>query len=162
MMTKGKTEYSHHPQDTKSRRMQLFWKIIMVLVLVIFFQNHAAAGEKLKAGVWKGTFLTHDKRLYKVKYIVSYGDDAKKAPLKIKMINLDLEPASEFTYKLKDIEIKKKKIQFKIPKEFETKECTLEKVKNSYSGTCSSTASDAEEVSEITMEPPKDDPPKAE
>ena len=162
MVTKNKTEYSHHLQDTKAGGMQLCWKIVIIFILILFFQDDVAAIDKLKTGVWKGTFLTHDNRLYKVKYIVSYGDEAKKAPLKIKMINLDLEPTSEFTFKLKDIEIKKKKIQFKIPKEFETKECTLEKVKSSYSGTCRSTAGDAEEVSEITMEPPVEEPLKAE
>ena len=142
--------------------MQLFWKIFIVFVLALFFLDDAAAGDKLKAGVWKGTFLTYDNRLDKVKYIVSYGDEAKKTPVKIKMINLDLEPTSEFTYKLKDINIKNKKIKFKIPKEFETKECILEKVKSSYSGTCSSTAGDAEEVSEITMVPPVEKPLEAE
>ena len=162
MITKSKTEYSHHLRETKAGGLHLFWKIFIVFLLAFFIQDDASGGDKLKAGVWKGTFLTHDSRLYKMKYIVSYGDETQKAPVKIKMINLDLEPASEFTYKLKDIEIKNKKIQFKITKEFETKECILEKVKGSYSGTCSSTAGDAEEVSEITMVPPKEEPPEDE
>jgi hypothetical protein len=160
MMIESEPEFSHQIQNTKNRGMHLFWKISIVFILALFFQNETAAQEKLRAGTWKGTFLTHDERLYKIKYIVSYDD---KASVKIKMINLDLEPESEFTYELSDIKIKNKQLQFKIPKEYETKECTLEKENGSYSGTCISTASTTEETSEITMVPPPvEQAPKAE
>lgn len=162
MMTESEPEYSHQIQETKDRGMHLFWKIFLVLILALFFQNEIAAKEKLRTGAWKGTFITYDGRLYKIKYIVSYGDETKKAPLKIEMINLDLEPASEFTDKLSDIKISDKQLQFKILKEYETKKCTLDKENGSYSGTCWSTAGPTEETSKITMVPPAEEPTETE
>lgn len=71
------------------------------------------------------------------------------------MINLDLEPVSEFTYQLTDIKIENKQLRFNIPKEFETKICTLKKKDSTYSGTCLSNAGNTEETGEITMMLPK-------
>lgn len=135
--------------------IHLFWIISILFMFIIFFQNKLAAEEtfRIKAGMWKGTFLTHDGTRYKLKYIVSYGKASKKGPVKIKMINTDLEPVSEFTYKLTDIQISNKQLRFKIPQEFETKDCVLDWNDDAYSGTCTSTAGKPEETSEITMVP---------
>lgn len=128
--------------------------MFVVFISALCFQNKAAAEEKLKAGTWKGTYLTRDGSRYKIKYIVSYGDD-KKSSIKIKMINRDLEPESEFTWELSDIVINKNMLRFKIPKKFETKECILQKTENGgYEGQCRSIAGSNKEVSEITMVPP--------
>ena len=158
MMTESQPGYSHQIQETKDRGKHLFWKISMFLILALFFQNGIAAEEKLRTGTWKGTFMTYDGMLYKIKYIVSYSNKNKKAPVEIKMINLDLEPSSEFTYKLSDIKISDKQLQFRIPMEYETKECTLDKENGSYSGVCGSTAGTTDETSEITMVPSAEEP----
>jgi hypothetical protein len=128
-------------------------RLLSVVMLALFCLPTLAGDRTLKAGTWKGTFLTHDGTLYKIKYIVRYDEESDDTPLKIKMINLDLEPASEFTYQLSDIDIdiEEKQLQFKIPKEFETKMCTLKQKDNAWSGTCLSNAGDAEETGEITM-----------
>jgi hypothetical protein len=161
MMTDHDPEYALKSQDVKTGKRHLFYKIFIAMMLASFFQNEVGATEKLREGTWKGTFLTHDGTLYRIKYLVSYDDESQHAPLEIKMINLDLEPMSEFTYALSDIEIKNKQLLFKIPKEFETKLCTLKKKNGTYSGTCISTAGTADEVSEITMVPPAMEPPDA-
>jgi hypothetical protein len=162
MMTESEPGYTHQIQETKDRGKHLLWKISMFLILALFFQNEIAAEEKLRTGEWKGAFITYDGMLYKIKYIVSYGDETKKAPVKIKMINLDLEPLSEFTYNLSDIKISDKQLQFKIPMEYETKECTLDKENGSYSGTCRSTTGTTKETSKINMVPSAEEPPETE
>ncbi len=62
-----------------------------------------------------------------------------------------MEPQSEFTYLLSDIKASRKKLEFKIFEEYELKECSLEYDDDSYSGTCISSAGDAEALSSITM-----------
>lgn len=113
--------------------------------------------QTLREGEWRGTFLTYDGIRYKIKYDVKYDRDAKEEPLMINMINLDMEPLSEFTYKLENILIDKEKMKFTIRKEFETKECILNKEGVGYVGTCKSSVSDSAEVSEITMHPAMND-----
>ena len=133
---------------------QIFWIMLIVFISALCFQDKTAAEENLKAGIWKGAYFTHDGSRYKIEYIVSCGDD-KKSSLKIKMINRELEPESEFTYELSDIVINENTLTFKIPKKFETKECTLEKNENGgYEGECRSIAGSNEEISGITMLPP--------
>lgn len=133
---------------------QIFWIMFIVFISALCFQDKTAAEENLKAGTWEGAYFTHDGSRYKIEYIVSYGDD-KKSSLKIKMINRDLEPESEFTYEFSDIVINENTLIFTIPKKFETKECTLEKNENGgYEGECRSIGGSNEEVSEITMLPP--------
>ena len=152
--TENGMDYVNAPQAEEVCRAHLYWKICTVIILALLFQNEAAAEEKLKAGIWKGTFLTHDGMLYRIQFIVSYDNESQEAPAKIKMINLDLEPASEFTYQLADIHIEGRQLRFKIPKVFETKVCALQIEDGAYSGTCSSDAGAPGETSEITMVPP--------
>ena len=133
---------------------QIFRIMLIVLISALCFRDMTTAEEKLKAGTWEGTYFTHDGSRYKIEYIVSSGDDMKSS-LKIKMINRDLEPESKFTYELSDIVINENTLTFKIPKKFETKECTLQKNEiGDYEGECRSIAGSNEEVSEITMVSP--------
>lgn len=129
--------------------------VVMLSLLLGFVHQGASADQLLVAGDWKGTFLSHDGTRYKIAYRVSYSGDTADEAVNVSMIYLDLEPRSEFTYDLSDIEISKKKLKFKIVKEFETKQCSLKFKKARYSGTCTSSVGNANEVSEITMVPPQ-------
>lgn len=133
---------------------QVFRIMFIVFISALCFQDKTVAEEKLKPGTWEGTYFTHYGSRYKIEYIVSCGDD-NTSSLKIKMINRDLEPESEFTYELSSIVINENTLTFKIPKKFETEECTLQKNENGgYEGECRSKAGTNEIVCEITMVPP--------
>jgi hypothetical protein len=71
MMTEGGSDYPRQTRDTKDSGMHLFLNILIIIILTLFFQNELAAEERLKAGIWKGTFLTHDRIRYKIKSVVS-------------------------------------------------------------------------------------------
>lgn len=135
----------------------LLWKVITTITMMIVTVTFAssAAEETLQVGEWKGTFLTHEGTRYKIKYNVKYETESEAGSLMIEMINLDLEPTFDFTYRLTDISIENNKLQFKIPKEFEIKECVLTKENDGYIGTCKSSVGDSTETSEITMYPMK-------
>jgi len=130
-----------------------FLYLFMAICFVLLSGNDLFAEEKLKAGKWKGTYIIHDGRKYKIECIVSYVDDPDNEKLQIKMINIDLD----LTYILTDIKLSEEGLAFKIPKEFETKECILKKKEGSYTGNCISDMSTEDEPSEITMKPPLDD-----
>ena len=133
---------------------QVFRIMSIVFISALCFQGKAVAEEKLEPGTWEGTYFTHYGSLYKMDYIVSCGDDSTSS-LKIKMINRDLEPESEFTYELSSIVINEKTLTFKIHKKFGIEECTLQKDENGgYEGECRSKAGDNEIVCDITMVPP--------
>lgn len=144
----GYTKSTRRPDVLKTR-----FSVFAVFALALWSASVYAKNSTIKAGEWKGTFLTHDGKLQQIKYTVSHADGSAGQTVKIKLIYTDFEPVFKHTYPLTDIKIGKKKIHFKIPKEHETKACELKKKKkNSYAGTCVSTAGSAEEKSEITME----------
>ena len=91
-MTAIKSEYSQYSKNAGIRDLHQFSLTLTIVVLAMFFHNVVTAGENLKQGPWKGTFLTHDGTRYKTEYHVSYVDESKTASVQIKMIYLDLEP----------------------------------------------------------------------
>ena len=132
-----------------------FLKIVIYSILLSPLTNIVA--DTLITGEWKGTFISQNNKSYKIKYNVSYNNIDENKDLKIEMINLDLEPMPDYTYQLKDIKIKNSTLSFNIPREHDTKHCTLEKQEDkSYTGKCLSDQADNGEPSKISMSPPKE------
>jgi hypothetical protein len=72
------------------------------------------------------------------------------------MILPELEPQSDFTFEIKDVQIKENSLTFTIHKKNEKQQCTLQKQESSqYLGTCKSDV-DVEGVMliDISMSPP--------
>lgn len=130
--------------------------IALMILQFALLQPVATAADVLpEKGEWQGKLVPYDStELEKIVYQVGRSADTDK--LTIKMINMTLEPRSEFTYELYDIEIVDNNLKFKIPKEFEIEDCLLEYVDdNTYSGTCTSNAGAVNELSILTMIRPK-------
>ncbi len=134
--------------------MKPYSHFIKLIIFITLFPFTSGIADELKEGEWGGTFInTLDKR-YKIQYNVSYKSEDEIKVLQIEMINLDLEPMAEFTYQLIDIELKNNELRFKIPREHDTKECTLTKQEDGkYSGECLSNKATSGETSQITMIP---------
>lgn len=128
--------------------------LTFLFIFLSLFHTPAFAEQRLDAGDWKGSFFSHDGTRYKIAYKVGYSEDDEIEAIKIRMIYLDLEPRSKFTFALSDIEIGSDHLKFKIVKEFETKQCKLKYKNSQYSGTCTSNVGEADEFSKITMIPP--------
>ena len=70
------------------------------------------------------------------------------------MLNLDLEPRPDYTYRLENITLTGDSMAFDIPRKFDTRSCQLSKQENEvFEGSCVSDQSIQGETSKITAKP---------
>lgn len=130
---------------------------LYILFLLLLTVSNAIADE-LKEGKWEGTFTDHIGNSYNYEYNIIYIKTDGQKTLQIEAVNLDLEPKPDFTYQLEDINVKDQTIIFKIPDEYDTKQCTLVKQQeHNYSGKCQSDKAPPGELSTITMNMPPEE-----
>lgn len=129
---------------------------LLYIGILLFLTPVGAEGKELQEGEWKGTLTNALGKRYKIQYNIRYQGEDERDSFDIEMINLDLEPTPDYTYQLIDIELSDETLRFKIPREYDTRDCILIKQDDSkYSGECQSDKAKDGEFSQISMSPPK-------
>ncbi|WP_114325842.1 hypothetical protein [Candidatus Colwellia aromaticivorans] len=113
-------------------------------------QENSEPTEQIQMGEWSGKLFDRMTNLYNLAFIVKFDQEE----LAITMINLDLDPTPEYTYKLKNINLKHDSLSFSIPDEYDKQDCMLEKEGNDFIGYCQSTDNESSKKSKLTMVPP--------
>jgi hypothetical protein len=144
-------------------KTKLFLAIVIVLVPSKAFlapsesqqdpeqrQENSEPTEQIQMGKWSGKLFDKMTNLYNLAFFVKF--DQEK--LAITMINLDLDPTPDYTYKLKNINLKQDSLTFSIPDEYDKQDCLLEKEGDDFIGYCQSTDNESGEKSKLTMVPP--------
>lgn len=124
------------------------------LILLLMLPFASVMADDLKEGEWQGALTNSLGKRYKIKYNIHYNNKDDLKELKIEMIYLDLEPMPDYTYQLTDIKLNNEKLSFNIPREYDSRICTLTKQDdNNYAGMCQSNKAVANEISHISMDP---------
>lgn len=131
-------------------------KMFISLAAILPFIAPVSAAQGLAEGIWKGSLTNALGKRYKIRYNVQYQEQDNDS-VSILMVNLDLEPTPDYTYQLTDIVLEEGELKFKIPRDHDTRICSLAKLDDqSYSGDCHSDMATEGETSQIIMIPPPD------
>jgi hypothetical protein len=113
-------------------------------------QENSERTEQIQMGEWSGKLFDRMTNLYDLAFIVKFDQEE----LAITMINLDLNPTPEYTYELKNINLKQDSLSFSIHDDYDKQDCMLEKEGGDFIGYCQSTDNETGKKSKLTMVPP--------